>query len=82
MLPDDGLHTTMQPRTLHALELGVAILGQTFLLSAGWGFLGAVSLNGPLTVSDSLAVLMSSNQAEITWVVTLLATILSVLNTT
>ncbi|KAH0832928.1 hypothetical protein J3R83DRAFT_11895 [Lanmaoa asiatica] len=29
----------MQPRKLYALELTVAIIGQTLLLAAGWGSL-------------------------------------------
>ena len=72
----------MQPRTLHTLELTGAIVGQTVLLVAGWGFLGAVFVANPLIVPDSLAILMSSKPTETTWIVTLLATILSVATTT
>ena len=77
-----GLHIIMQPRTLHTLELTGAIVGQTVLLAIGWGFLGAVFASDPLSVSDSLALLMFSKPTETTWIITLLATILSVATTT
>ena len=72
----------MEPRTQHALELAAAIVRQTILLAAGWGFLVAVFANNPLIVPDSLAVLLFSKPTETTWIVTLLATILSVATTT
>ena len=72
----------MEPRILHTLELTGAVVGQTVLLAAGWGFLGAVFASNPLSVSDSLALLMFSKPTETTWVITLLATILSVATTT
>ncbi|KAF8557445.1 hypothetical protein OG21DRAFT_1482311 [Imleria badia] len=64
----------MEPRTLHALELTGAIVGQTVLLAAAWGFLGAVCASDPLTVSDFLANLIHSRPTETTWIVTLVAT--------
>jgi hypothetical protein len=72
----------MGRRILHALELAGAIVGQTVLLAAGWGFLGAVLTKDPLTVPDYLAVLMNSKPTWTTWIVTILATILSVATTT
>ena len=71
----------MEPRTLHALELTGAIIGQTVLLAAAWGFLGAVFAADPLIVSDSLANLIHSKPTETTWIVTLVATMLSVATT-
>ncbi|KAF8557447.1 hypothetical protein OG21DRAFT_315030 [Imleria badia] len=75
-------HTVMEPRTLHALELTWAIVGQTVFLAAAWGFLGAVFASDPLTVSDFLANLIHSKPTETTWIVTLVATALSVATTT
>ena len=63
----------MEPRTLHALELTGAIVGQTVLLVAAWSFLSAVFAADPLTVSDSLANLIHSKPTETTWIVTLVA---------
>ena len=77
-----GLHTVMEPRTRHALELAAAVVCQTILLAAWWGFMGAVFACNPLIFSDYFADLMFSKPTEKTWVVTLLATILSVATTT
>lgn len=79
-LPDDGLYAIMKPRTLHTLELTAAVVGQTLLLAAGWGFLGAVFVYDPLIVPDSLAVLMLSKSTA--KIVTLIATVLSIATTT
>ena len=72
----------MEPRTLHTLELTAAIVGQTVLLAAGWCFLGVVFAHDPLIVSDDLADLMFLKPTETTWIITLVATILSVATTT
>ena len=72
----------MKTRTLHILELATAIIGQTILLAAAWGFLGAVFIDDPLYVPDSFANLMFSRPIETTWVVTLVATVVSVATTT
>lgn len=72
----------MEPRTLHILELIAAIAGQTVLLAAAWGFLGAVFVYDPLIVPDFLANLIFRKPTETTWIVTLLATLLSVATTT
>lgn len=73
---------TMDRRTLHTLELGAAIAGQTVLLGIAWGFLGVVFYDDPLVVSDYLANLMNSRPTEMTWIATLIATIFSVTMTT
>ena len=72
----------MDRRTLHTLELGAAIAGQTVLLGIAWGFLGVVFYDDPLVVSDYLANLMNSRPTETTWIATLIATIFSVTMTT
>ena len=68
---------TMDRRTLHTLELGAAIAGQTVLLGIAWGFLGVVFYDDPLVVSDYLANLMNSRPTEMTWIATLITTIFS-----
>jgi len=77
-----GFHTIMEPRTLHILELTAATIGQTVLLAAAWGFFGAVFDHDPLIVPDSLATLIFRNPTETTWIVTLMATLLSIATTT
>ena len=72
----------MQLRTRHTLELIAAIAGQTLLLVAGWGFLGAVFASNPPTVPDYLAGLMYSKPTVTTWITTLVATILSIATNT
>jgi hypothetical protein len=72
----------MEPRTRHTLELTAAVVGQTVFLVAGWGFLVAVITKGFLIVPDYLAFLMNSMPTVTTWILTLLATILSVMTTT
>ncbi|KAI9568244.1 hypothetical protein HD554DRAFT_786507 [Boletus coccyginus] len=72
----------MEPRTLHILELTAATVGQTILLAAAWGFFGAVFDHDPLVVPDSLATLIFRKPTETTWIVTLLATLLSIATTT
>lgn len=72
----------MEPRTLHILELTAATLGQTILLAAAWGFFGAVFDHDPLVVPDSLATLIFRKPTETTWIVTLVATLLSIATTT
>ncbi|KAI9568243.1 hypothetical protein HD554DRAFT_2101097 [Boletus coccyginus] len=72
----------MEPRTLHILELTAATAGQTVLLAAAWGLLGAVFVYDPLVVPDFLATLIFRKPTETTWIVTLLATLLAVATTT
>ena len=68
----------MRVRVLHILELTTAVVCQTLLLAAGWGFFGAVFVNNPLIVPDYLAVFMHSRPTETTWITTLVATVLSI----
>ena len=77
-----GLHIIMEPRARHALELAAAVVCQTILLAAWWGFMGAVFADNPLLFPDHFAVLMFSRPTETTWIVTLLATSVSVATTT
>ncbi|KAI9568245.1 hypothetical protein HD554DRAFT_786849 [Boletus coccyginus] len=77
-----GLHTIMEPRTFHILELSAATVCQTILLVAAWGFFGAVFDQDPLIVSDSLATLIFRRPTETTWIVALVATLLSIVTTT
>ncbi|KAG6380455.1 hypothetical protein JVT61DRAFT_8596 [Boletus reticuloceps] len=72
----------MEPRTLHALEFTVAIIGQTLLLAAGWGFLGTVFVRNPLIASDPFSDFINSKPTVTTWIVTLVATVVSVATTT
>ncbi|KAF8440555.1 hypothetical protein L210DRAFT_3669836 [Boletus edulis BED1] len=72
----------MESRTLHALEFTVAIIGQTLLLAAGWGFLGTVFVQNPLTAPDRLADFIYSKPTVTTWIVTLVATVVSVATAT
>ncbi|KAF8452876.1 hypothetical protein L210DRAFT_3639318 [Boletus edulis BED1] len=72
----------MDPRSLHALEFTVAIIGQTLLLAAGWGFLGIVFLQNPLIAPDPVSDFVNSKPTVTTWVVTLVATVMSVATTT
>ena len=72
----------MKTQTLHILKFVTAIIGQTILLAAAWGFLSAVFIDNPLYVPDSFANLMFSRLIETTWVVTPVATVVSVATTT
>ncbi|KAI9568246.1 hypothetical protein HD554DRAFT_2172658 [Boletus coccyginus] len=72
----------MEPRTLHILELTAATVCQTILLVAAWSFFGAVFACDPLVVPDSLATLIFGKPTETTWIVTLVATLLSIATTT
>ena len=71
----------MGRRIPHPWKFTVAIVGQTVLLFAGWGFLVLVLIKDPLTVPDYLARLMDWMQTKKAFIVTLLATILSTLST-
>ncbi|KAG2137855.1 uncharacterized protein EDB93DRAFT_1090990 [Suillus bovinus] len=60
----------------------VIIISQIFILAFGYGFLGAVAYYEYLAPSDTVCELMRSHPGEVTMLVTLIATVLSVITAT
>ncbi|KAG1810463.1 uncharacterized protein HD556DRAFT_1223636 [Suillus plorans] len=60
----------------------VIIISQIFILAFGYGFLGAVAYYEYLAPSDPVCELMRSYPGEVTMLVTLIATVLSVITAT
>jgi hypothetical protein len=60
----------------------VIIISQVIILAFGYGFLGAVLYYGYLSPSDQVANLWKQHPEDLTMVVTLIATVLSVTTAT
>ncbi|KIJ61777.1 hypothetical protein HYDPIDRAFT_31105 [Hydnomerulius pinastri MD-312] len=67
----------MKPVHWHSTKLLLAGLAQAIILAFAWGFLGAVLLREPLTLSDSVSRFMHLEPTESTLVVTLISTVLA-----
>ncbi|KAG2052531.1 hypothetical protein BDR06DRAFT_887538 [Suillus hirtellus] len=78
--------STSPPTVSHArskfVHYTVIIITQIFILAFGYGFLGAVAYYEYLAPSDSVCELMRSYPGEVTMLVTLIATVLSVITAT
>ncbi|KAG1848809.1 hypothetical protein C8R48DRAFT_614514 [Suillus tomentosus] len=83
----DSASTSPRPLTVsHAhskfVHYTVIIISQIFILAFGYGFLGAVAYYEYLAPSDPVCELMRSYPGEVTMLVTLIATVLSVITAT